>query len=109
MQAKLPNMVTLAAGSLSAILGVAVLLGWHFGYLPLIQVFPAIAAPMQRLTALSFVLSGAALIFLTRGRTRTAAILELLVFLVALLVIFEYLFGINLRIDEMFGRAYVGR
>ena len=109
LQAKLPNMVTLAAGSLSAILGVAVLLGWHFGYLPLIQVFPAIAAPMQRLTALSFVLSGAALIFLTRGRTRTAAILELLVFLVALLVIFEYLFGINLRIDEMFGRAYVGR
>ena len=107
LQAKLPRLVTLLAGVLSVILGMAVLLGWHFGYLPLIQVFPAIAAPMQRLTALGFILSGFALIFLARGRRRTAAILELLVFLVALLVIFEYLFGINLGIDELFGRAYV--
>jgi len=107
LQLKLPRLVTLAAGSVSAVLGVAVLLGWHFGYLPLIQVFPAVAAPMQRLTALGFLLSGAALIFLARGRRRTAAALELLVFLFALLVIFEYLFGINLGIDEIFGRAYV--
>ena len=105
--AKLPRLVTLSAGALSAVLGLAVLLGWHFGYLQLIQVFPAVAAPMQRLTALGFLLSGVALIFLERGRRRTAAILELLVFLVALLIIFEYVFGVNLGIDELFGRAYV--
>lgn len=107
LQVKSLRLVTLTAGAVCAVLGVAVLLGWHFGYLPLIQVLPAVAAPMQRLTALGFLLSGVALLFLTGGRRRTTAILELLVFAVSLLIIFEYLFGINLGIDELFGRAYV--
>jgi PAS domain S-box-containing protein len=107
MQPNLPRRIATAAGLICAILGTAVLVGWHYAYLPLIQVFPAAAAPMQRLTALSFLLSGGAMIFLASGRRRTASILQLIVFLVALLVISEYLFGINPGIDELLGRGYV--
>jgi hypothetical protein len=43
--------------------GAAVLVGWRLGYLPLIQLFPSVAAPMQRMTAFGFLLCGMALVF----------------------------------------------
>ena len=107
MQQKWLRRVAFVAGLGSAGLALAVLVGWHIGYLPLIQVFPAVAAPMQRLTALGFLISGAALIILTKGGKRTAAILQSIVLVFALLILSEYLFAINLGIDELFGRAYV--
>ena len=107
MQSNWTKRTSQAAGALSAILGVAVLLGWQMGYLPLIQLFPSVAAPMQRMTALGFLLSGLALIFVAHGHRRTAAGVQLFVFIMALLVILEYVLGANLGIDELLGRGYV--
>ena len=99
--------ISFLAGSSTTILAVAVLVGWHIGYLPLIQVLPAVAAPMQRLTAFSFLISGLSLILLTTGRRRWAATLQLLVFTIAILVISEYLFRIDIGIDLLLGPAYI--
>src|SRR6476661_2418047 len=107
MQANWPSRISLVAGTVSAILGAAVLAGWRLGYLPLIQVFPSVAAPMQRMTALGFLLSGLALIFAAQGRRRTAAGVQLFVHVMSLLVILEYVLGVNLGIDELLGPGYV--
>jgi len=102
-----PRRISLAAGALSGILGLAVLVGWRMGYLPLIQVFPSVAAPMQRMTALGFLLSGVALILAAQGHRRTAAGLQLFVFVMSILVMLEYILKINLGIDELLGPGYV--
>jgi len=107
IQANWPSRISLAAGTLSATLGAAVLVGWQLGYLALIQVFPSVAAPMQRMTALSFLLSGAALIFAAQGRRRTSALFQFTILVMSLLVILEYVLGLNLGIDELLGPAYV--
>ena len=51
------------AGVLICVLAMAVLFGWYVHSLPLIQVFPAVA-PMKRMTAAAFLLSGVALCFI---------------------------------------------
>lgn len=107
MRANWPSRISLAAGALSATLGTAVLVGWWLGYLPLIQVFPSVAAPMQRMTALGFLLSGLALIFAAQGRRRISGLLQLLILVMSVLVILEYVLGLNLGIDELLGPAYV--
>ncbi|MBZ5491294.1 MAG: PAS domain S-box protein [Acidobacteriia bacterium] len=107
MRENWPNRISLVAGALSASLGAAVLAGWQLGYLPLIQVFPAGAAPMQRMTALGFLLSGLALIFAGRNRLRASAFLQFTVLVVSVMVILEYVLGINLGIDELLGPGYV--
>ncbi|HLK08031.1 MAG TPA: PAS domain S-box protein [Candidatus Angelobacter sp.] len=107
MQANWPGRISLVAGTVSATLGAAVLVGWRLGYLPLIQVFPSVAAPMQRMTALGFLLSGAALIFAALGRRRTSSLLQSLILVMSVLVILEYVLGFSLGIDELLGPAYV--
>ena len=107
MQANWTSRIAQVAGVLSAILGVVVLLGWRMGYLPLIQLLPSVAAPMQRMTALGFLLSGLGLILVVQGHRRTAAGVQLFVFVTSLLVILEYILGINLGIDELLGPGYV--
>src|SRR6476469_2543392 len=107
MQANWTSRASQLAGALSAILGVAVLLGWRLGYLPLIQLFPSIAAPMQRMTALGFLLSGLALILAAQGRRRTSSLLQSVILVMSVLVLLEYILGLNLGIDELLGPAYV--
>ena len=55
-----------AAGSGICALAVAVLIGWQIHSRSLIQVTPTLA-PMQRLTAVVFLLSGTALLFLMQA------------------------------------------
>jgi PAS domain S-box-containing protein len=107
MHANWPKRMSLAAGALATALGVAVLVGWLLGYLPLIQVFPSVAAPMQRMTALGFLLSGLALIFAAQGRRGISVLMQFVVFFMSILVILEYVLGLNLGIDELLGPAYV--
>jgi len=107
MQANWTSRTSQLAGALSANLGVAVLLGWRLGYLPLIQLFPSIAAPMQRMTALGFLLSGLALILAAQGRRRTSSLLQSVILVMSVLVLLEYILGLNLGIDELLGPAYV--
>jgi hypothetical protein len=93
-----------AAGLTVAVLSVAVLIGWHFHFIPLIQVLPTLA-PMQRMTALGFMLCGIALVLAGAGRKRATAICALIVLALAGAVCLEYALGADFGIDQLLGRA----
>jgi hypothetical protein len=101
-----PGRVAFAAGLTVSALGVAVLFAWRLHFVPLIQVFPELA-PMHRMTAVGFLLGGAALVFASIGRRRLARSLSLGLFILALVVSLEYMLGVDLGVDQLLGRDYI--
>ncbi len=95
------------SGLLSLLLGSVVLLGWYTHNTDLIQVNPAFVA-MQYNTALGFVLGGAGLLLLTREATRVAGWFAFALLLIGILTLVEYIFGLDLHIDQLFMEHYVG-
>ncbi len=98
--------IAFGTGVIAIGLGSAVLLGWHSHTLALIQLNPSFA-PMQYNTALSFLLSGVALVSLVWERSRVALALGTVLVGTALLTLSQYLFNFNLGIDELFLKSYV--
>ena len=94
-----------AGGGISA-LAVAVLIGWQIYSRSLIQVIPTFA-PMQRMTAVGFLLSGIALLFLNAGRKRAVVICASFTLLLAMLVCLEYATGADFGIDQLLGIDYI--
>jgi len=90
----------LTCGTGTLLLGLVVIVGWYIGSRTLIQVLPQFV-PMQYNTALGFVLSGAALLLLIRGRERGAIALGALAALIGALTLAEYAAQVDLRIDEL--------
>jgi PAS domain S-box-containing protein len=95
-----------AAGGGICALAVAVLIGWQIHSRLLIQVDPTFA-PLQRLTAVCFLLNGIALLFLNTGRKRAVVLCAGITLLLATLVCLEYAFGANFGIDQLLGRDYI--
>ena len=95
------NYYSLLCSLLALALGVVVIFGWHTGDTALIQVNPSFA-PMQYNTALCFLLSGSSLLLLVSQKHIPAALLGLVVVLVGVATLCEYLFEINLGIDQFF-------
>ena len=93
-------------GILSALLGLIVLIGWYIHSTVLIQVHPAFV-PMQYNTALGFFLCGAAMVLLTKNLSKPAAILSIIVILTGSLTLLEYIFSVNLGIDQLFIEHYI--
>jgi signal transduction histidine kinase/CheY-like chemotaxis protein len=91
---------SIAAGSLTLLLGLVVIVGWYTGNTTLIQVMPQFV-PMQYNTALGFVACGAGLVMLAIGRVRAAAILGGLAAGIGALTLFQYVTGVSLGIDEL--------
>jgi PAS domain S-box-containing protein len=87
-------------------LAVVVLIGWQIHSRSLIQVIPTFA-PMQRMTAVCFLLSGVALLLLRAGHKRLVAICASIVLLLVALVSLEYLFGADFGIDQLLGPDYI--
>ncbi|MET0106197.1 MAG: PAS domain S-box protein [Sedimenticola sp.] len=100
------NLVAIATGCLSAILGLVVILGWHTKAVSLIQVHPDFV-PMQYNTALGFLLCGLALLALVFNQSGLAAINATLATTIGCLTLLEYLAGINLGIDELLMVHYI--
>ena len=65
------NLVVMAAGGLSAALGIVVLVGWHIRNETLLQLHPTLVAMVYN-TALSFLLCGAGLLAIASHRPRLA-------------------------------------
>jgi PAS domain S-box-containing protein len=100
--------VTLHA-ALVMLLGLAVMYGWFTHNSALIQVNAAFV-PMQFNTALGFLLSGAGLFSLTRPMTQKKRILfatGAASFLLGLLTLSQYVFGLELHIDQLFIAHYI--
>ena len=93
--------LSLTAASGVLLLGAAVLLGWYIHNADLIQVNRAFV-PMQYNTALGFALAGLGLLAMLMSRARIAVIFGALVLLVGALTLVEYIFGIDIHIDQLF-------
>ncbi len=94
------------AGVSSLALGAIVLMGWYLHEPALIQVNPAFV-PMQYNTALGFALSGIALLSIAWRWSSIARITGVVVLLIGVLTLCEYLFGVDLHIDQLFMEHYI--
>ncbi len=100
---------TLTPGILAVcvvVLGLAVLIGWYAQSAALVQVRPSLA-PMQVNTALCFLCCGISLMALAAGWRRVVPIGSLLAAAISLLTLCEYLFGLDLIIDQLIMRASI--
>ncbi|ADZ09892.1 integral membrane sensor signal transduction histidine kinase [Methanobacterium lacus] len=94
------------------LLGVLFLVGWLFNIKPLISPGSDFST-IKSNVAVAFILIGLALfLILTRGSIPKYRLLgkflALLVFLMGVLTLFEYLFGLNLGIDQLFFKEAAG-
>ena len=93
-------------GGISALLGVIVIAGWLLHIPSLIQVLPTYV-PMQFNTALCFLLVGVGLLS-TKYRWRNIVIITgLIVGTIGVLTLVEYIFAVNLGIDELLLKHYI--
>ena len=93
-------------GAMSLLLGAVVLLGWYLHEPALIQVNPAFV-PMQYNTALGFAVGGLALLGLAGFWPRFAGITSVIVLLTGALTLVEYIFAVDLHIDQLFMEHYI--
>jgi len=105
-----PVTIGLLTSFLSMLLGLMVLVGWYTHTQVLLRLSPAFVA-MSYNTALGFLLCGIGLLATGRGLSRPARFLTGLsgigAVVIGLLTLSEYLFGINLGLDELFMKSYV--
>jgi PAS domain S-box-containing protein len=98
-----------AAGSAAFIvgLGVTVLVGWFFHYPALVQFLPQLP-PVTRNAGVCFLLCGLALLMVVLKRSRWLVIVCTgIVSIVSVLTIVEYVFHVNVGIDELLGPSYI--
>jgi signal transduction histidine kinase len=94
------NRLPLASGIFSALLGLVVIAGWHTHNITLLKLFPSFEA-MRYNTALGFFLSGMGLISAHFDLKRHAKICAATVAAMGLLTLSEYIFGVNIGIDQL--------
>lgn len=97
--------MTLLFGTAVALLGAAVMVGWHLHIKPLLQIHPSFPL-MQFNTALGFLLSGLACVALQQTRLRLAGGLAACVALLGGLTLWQITTGANLHIDQLFMQPY---
>ena len=90
----------------SILLGVAVLVGWYTNTKILIQIVPTFV-PMQYNTALCFMVSGLGFLLALYQKRFWAILFGSIAFALGFLTSLEYLFHIDLGIDELFMKHLV--
>jgi len=100
------NWVLYGTGSFAAALGLLVLIGWHGREVALIQWTSGSAAMLYN-TALGFLFCGIGVIAISAGWSLLASITGSLGFLLGLATLCEYLFGLDLGIDQRFMLDYL--
>jgi PAS domain S-box-containing protein len=98
--------IVIVAGAIATCLGLLVMLGWHTQNQFLVQVLPS-AVPMRYNTALAFLLSGLAVLALEWRQYRIARWLGIVVAVFGVLTLFQYVFDVNLGIDQLLMKDYL--
>ncbi|MEC7839443.1 MAG: ATP-binding protein [Chlamydiota bacterium] len=93
-------------GALSLLMGAAVLFGWYTHDITFVQIHPNFV-PMQANTAVCFLLSGLGLIALSLRNTKASIISGLSLFIIATLTLFQYVFQLDLNIDQAIIKHYI--
>ena len=101
-----PGMTGALCGTLAILLGSVVLVGWAVHSVVIIQGIPG-QAPMQRNTALTFTLSGLALLGVGWRKPRLTLIASAIAAALAAGTLLEYLLHVNFGIDELLGAGYL--
>src|SRR3954454_25300986 len=89
--------LTVISGGALAVLGLAIVLGWHIHSRAILQPWPGLIAPVYN-TALSFFLSGLGLLALTTGRRLAATVCGGVVLVLGGLNVVEHGTGLDLGI-----------
>lgn len=98
--------VTAVCGTLPTLLGMVVLLGWYTHNATLIQVSPTFV-PMQYNTALGFLVCGMGVLLAVRANAKGALAFGALAAMIGGLTLIEYVFGVDLGIDQLLMEHYV--
>src|SRR5262245_11832850 len=101
-----PRWVATSAGVALVALAVAVLVAWHFHFIPLIRILPN-SAPMHRMTALEFMLAGIAICLAANDKQRAARAFAVLMLIMPVLAALEYMLKTSFGIDQLLGRDYL--
>ncbi len=88
------------------VFGTTVLIGWHFDIVWLLQ-YKTNTIAMVYNTALSFVLYGVALILILLNKKQAGFFITLVTVILSILVLSQYLFNLNLNVDNLFITHYV--
>lgn len=88
------------------LLGLVVIVGWYINEPALVQVLPQFV-PMQYNTALGFLLSGIGLCALAWNKLKLSLACGVMVCLIGALTLIEYIFGVDLGIDQLFMEHYI--
>ena len=103
---RITNWTVVMAAVFSTLLGLVALVGWHTHNIVFIQIFPQFA-PMQYNTALCFLLCGLGLFAFVFDQSLAGVLLGGIVGAVGILTLSEYIFGINLGVDQLLMKAYL--
>ncbi len=103
---RVSEIVVMAMGGVSILLGTVVLTGWYTHNATLIQVHPAFV-PMQYNTALCFLLCGAGMLSLVFRRVRVGTICGGIAGAIGALTLIEYISGLSLGIDQLLMEHYI--
>ena len=93
--------IVYVSSGLSVLLGAMVLFGWHTQNTDLIQINPAFV-PMQYNTALGFLVCGAGLGLLVFRQEKIAMVLGAVAIMIGGGTLLEYVFGLDLGLDQLF-------
>jgi len=104
--ASLMRTIVLTTAFVSLVLGFVVLLGWYTHTVTLIQILPTFV-PMQYNTALGFLLSGLGILALVYERPQLVLVGGGLVVTIGTLTLIEYIFGVDLSIDQLLMEHYI--
>ncbi|MBE9037618.1 PAS domain S-box protein [aff. Roholtiella sp. LEGE 12411] len=105
-QVQIYNQIAIALGGIVALIGLVVMIAWHFHLTALVQLLPG-AAPMRYNTALAFLLSGLALITLGCKQRGLASVLSVMVGGLGLLILAQYAFAVDFGIDQLLMQDYL--
>ncbi|MEK7851740.1 MAG: hypothetical protein AAB275_07630, partial [Deltaproteobacteria bacterium] len=100
------NLLTKIAGLISAVLGLVVIAGWYTGNISLLKISPSFPE-MKFNTALGFFLSGTGLLSVAFSLPRLTFACGGILSSIGLLSFIQYIFGINLGIDQLLMRDYI--
>ncbi|HEN5536494.1 TPA: histidine kinase, partial [Legionella pneumophila] len=97
--------LTITFAMLTLILGLSVLIGWHFGIEFLIQ-FQSGSVAIVYNTALCFIVLSLAILFSLNCYYKSSLILSIIVFVFSGLGFSQHILGVNLGVDEIFFHHY---